>query len=64
MFVDFVCQACHGRSRIDLNDRKQAEPLPGWRENLGERAWIVTCPTATCGVRSEVRLPTEKAERA
>lgn len=62
MIIDFVCEACHGRSRIDLDNLEQAEPLPGWRQNLGRRAWIVTCPQAGCGVRSEVSQPFVQAE--
>jgi hypothetical protein len=61
MFIEFVCEACHGKSRIDLDDPNHAEPLPGWRENLGQRAWIVTCPAAGSRVRSEVRLPEGEA---
>jgi hypothetical protein len=62
VIIEFVCEACHGRSRIDLDNQEQVEPLPGWCENLGRRAWIVTCPQAGCGVRSEVSLPLVRAE--
>jgi len=61
MIIDFLCEACHGRSRIDLDDLEQAEPLPGWRENLVRRVWIVTCPQTGCGVPSNVNLPVVRA---